>query len=939
VKELLKVTVTLFAALAACLTGSHGDAREIVYLDEGSPLYYLRGYDTPAASWKDPDLTEEASWTYSSAGFGIGYGDGDDRTLLEDMRDGYVTVYVRAHFEAGPELASPLFLKLESHYDDGFVAYLNGTEIGRASIAAGALEASDRARLHEVSEAAALFMPRPDLLREGDNVLAVEVHNASKGSSDLSYRPHLAAYDSPPSGGAVYLDEGLPIYFLRGYETPAASWKDPDFVEDGSWTYSGAGLGIGYGDDDDRTVLEDMRDGYVTVYLRAHFRVGPERSWWRALRLESWFDDGFVAYLNGTELGRAGLPAGPVEAGDGAASHEVTDGSVVFTRDADLLREGDNVLAVEVHNRSIGSSDLSYRARLEALDSMPVPGLTHGPYLQQLGRRSVLVVWETDMPAETAVDYGLRDTFDQRSFDAAPVTHHVALLDGLRPATDYAYRIASGGAAGKVGRFRTEVDRAGAFTVAAYGDTRSNHSDHAAVIAAMIPHKPDLGIHVGDLVGDGDRPDHWAHFFRIEADLLRHMALYPVLGNHEESGALYKHFFELPQASPAPEQYYAFDYATAYVIAVDQYLSDYGAGSEQYTWLEQQLSAASQRSCVRHTIVFLHHGPYSSSNHGSNGRVRSDLVPLFEAYGVDIVFAGHDHAYERSTVNGVKYVVTGGGGAPLYSVSGDWWTDVAESTLQYCILQIEGPRLEFEARREDGSLLDSFVLGGSTAECQTAADCTRQEICSCLANEAGEWRCVHGGCIWNCSDCGEDGDGNGVGDLCEEPPVPADDGGTPSQDSGAAPDPGVTTDPGVASDPGAVRDLGSDPGPGPAVDPGPAIDVDSAPAVDTSTGRLDPGTAPTPQVDTRATVPVTDPPATSGGGSSCAAPGSRTGVPRSNGSWAWLLPMLLVVLPRRGRPPTRIGASGSLPRRDLPSSPSRPTSLELAEIDDLRLDR
>lgn len=84
----------------------------------------------------------------------------------------------------------------------------------------------------------------------------------------------------------------------------------------------------------------------------------------------------------------------------------------------------------------------------------------------------------------------------------------------------------------------------------------------------------------------------------------------------------------------------------------------------------------------------------------------------FEKYGVDIVFNGHDHTYERSFHNGVWYVVTGGGGAPRYAVNvkPNPFQIYAESTLHFCKLRIDGERLAFEMIRADGTVSDTMSV-------------------------------------------------------------------------------------------------------------------------------------------------------------------------------------------------------------------------------------
>jgi len=92
----------------------------------------------------------------------------------------------------------------------------------------------------------------------------------------------------------------------------------------------------------------------------------------------------------------------------------------------------------------------------------------------------------------------------------------------------------------------------------------------------------------------------------------------------------------------------------------------YSTGSFQKAWLQTDLSAASTDPLIDWIFVGFHHPPYSTGQHGSNLIARLELGPLFETYGVDIVFNGHEHNYERIVEqNGVVYIITGGGGAQI----------------------------------------------------------------------------------------------------------------------------------------------------------------------------------------------------------------------------------------------------------------------------------
>ncbi|MFH1434419.1 MAG: metallophosphoesterase family protein [Pseudomonadota bacterium] len=574
----------------------------------------------------------------------------------------------------------------------------------------------------------------------------------------------------------TYVRTAEPIVFLEGHATPASSWTSIAFAEDASWTRSDAGFGIGYGDDDDATVLGDMSGNYLTVYVRYHFTAGPEAAGLVGLQLEALFDDGFAAQLNGEEIARSHLPAGALTADTAATSHEAADGAETFFIDPGLLVEGGNVFSVEVHNTSLSSSDLSFIPTLSGYNEPPVDArITRGPYLQNVTRSSIVVVWETDNPVMSEVRYGTTTDMEQAAGDLTPKTRHEIALEGLEPATDYYYRVESADPPSDRGLFTTVVNTADPFRIAVYGDTRSNHDDHRDVMDRVVLEAPNLALLNGDLVGSGDDEGLWVTFFDVEQAVLMTFPLYPCLGNHEQSGDLYVEYFVLPENSPSAERYYWVRYATAAVIAIDLYTNSFNTSSDQYAWIEETLQAASDNPGIRHILIELHHGPYHSGSHGSNASVRSDLAPLFEAHGVDIVFSGHDHCYERGTVGGVKYVVSGGGGAPLYSIDGDWWTEESESVLHYCILDIHGPRLEFTAKRLDGSTLDHFILGEDVNECTGPADCDGEAHEDCDDGELGGWECVLGGCIWNC--------------VAEEPPPPDEDGEEiPEPPDGASPD-------------------------------------------------------------------------------------------------------------------------------------------------------
>ena len=145
-------------------------------------------------------------------------------------------------------------------------------------------------------------------------------------------------------------------------------WTKPGF-NDTSWLRGK--VSIGYGDDDDATIVSDMRNKYMSLYLRHTFTIGDPYEL-DNLMLHVEFDDGFVAYLNGTEIGRSdtmnftGFPP-PFDAAANAGHEATAKPMIINLKDHfDLLRTGQaqNVLSLQVHNTTKNSSDLSIRPRL-----------------------------------------------------------------------------------------------------------------------------------------------------------------------------------------------------------------------------------------------------------------------------------------------------------------------------------------------------------------------------------------------------------------------------------------------------------------------------------------------------------------------------------------------------------------------------------------------
>jgi 3',5'-cyclic AMP phosphodiesterase CpdA len=234
------------------------------------------------------------------------------------------------------------------------------------------------------------------------------------------------------------------------------------------------------------------------------------------------------------------------------------------------------------------------------------------------------------------------------------------------------------------------------------------------VISAILRYsKPDFVLHTGDLVADGGDTALWPIFFNIEGALLRTAAFYPSLGNHERHARNYTDFI---QTAP----YYSFDWGSAHFSILD---SDIGSAAtserakqaywkEQTEWLEADLRK-SQKATFR--FVAAHHPPMTAVSYrqGDNPHMTA-LMPMFEQYHVTASWFGHDHNYQHYLKNGIHYIITGGGGAPLYDVDKppEGITKKVLTTENFVRIRVEGQNAHIEAFRPDGTKIEDFEFQG-----------------------------------------------------------------------------------------------------------------------------------------------------------------------------------------------------------------------------------
>lgn len=576
--------------------------------------------------------------------------------------------------------------------------------------------------------------------------------------------PHLAraATDELVAAGAVwrYLDDG---------SDQGTAWTSPAF-DDTAWASGPAQLG--YGDGDEATVVSfggDPGNKFVATYYRLSFAVA-DPSAYAVASLELLRDDGAVVHLNGAELHRSNMPAGPIAFSTLASSAISGAGESAFETVAfspSLLVAGTNVLAVEIHQSDPASSDTSFDLRLTASDAAT---LVRGPYLQRATPTSIVARWRTDVPAVGRVRFGAAPgALGSFADEAAATTEHVVEISGLSPDTEYFYSIGdpTGVLAGDDAdhRFRTPPPAGPArpFRVWVAGDSGTADANAAAVrdawLARAATRDADLWLMLGDnAYGSGTDPQYQAAVFDMYPTILRRIPLWPTLGNHDAASAssttqsgVYYDVFTLPTAAEAgglasgTEAYYSFDFANVHFVCLDSQDTDRSPGGAMLTWLQADLAATAREWIV----AFFHHPPYTKGSHDSDnvfdssGRMRDmreNALPILEAAGVDLVLTGHSHSYERSFLLDGHYdvsstlvpamILNGGDGDPagdgayekptlgaganegaVYAVAGSsgqvTFAPLGHPVMRVSLLSLGSMILDFDGARLEAAFVDA----------------------------------------------------------------------------------------------------------------------------------------------------------------------------------------------------------------------------------------
>jgi acid phosphatase type 7 len=300
--------------------------------------------------------------------------------------------------------------------------------------------------------------------------------------------------------------------------------------------------------------------------------------------------------------------------------------------------------------------------------------VTRGPYLQMGSSNRITVRWRTDVATNSRVIYGItQGSLTSAVNDAASVTEHEVTITALSANTKYFYAVGTSTtilAGNDANHFFLTAPTAGTAKptrIWVLGDAGTATSSQTAVKNAYYAYTgsrhTDLWMMLGDnAYSTGTDSEYQAAVFNMYSEMLRKSVLWSTVGNHDTASsttysASYPYFqsFTFPTNAEAgglasgTEQYYSFDYANIHFVCLDSMTSNRATTGPMATWLTNDLASNNKAW----TIVFFHHPPYTKGSHNSDTesqlvQMRTNILPILESAGVDLVLCGHSHSYERS---------------------------------------------------------------------------------------------------------------------------------------------------------------------------------------------------------------------------------------------------------------------------------------------------
>ena len=240
------------------------------------------------------------------------------------------------------------------------------------------------------------------------------------------------------------------------------------------------------------------------------------------------------------------------------------------------------------------------------------------------------------------------------------------------------------------------------------GDTGTGTEQQLELAQVMLRYRQafpfEFVLMMGDnMYGSEKAGDYKQKFENIYRPLLdQKVKFYASLGNHDDSNQRFYEFFNMEG-----QEYYHFKKGNVSFYSLNSNYMD----KKQVDWLNKKLAT----DTATWKIAYFHHPPYSSGGkHGSDTKLREIVEPIFLKHGVNVVFAGHEHFYERiKPQKGIYYFISGSGGKLRKGdvKEGSPLTEKAyDGDMSFMLIEINDKEMHFQVISRTGTTVDRGVI-------------------------------------------------------------------------------------------------------------------------------------------------------------------------------------------------------------------------------------
>lgn len=317
------------------------------------------------------------------------------------------------------------------------------------------------------------------------------------------------------------------------------------------------------------------------------------------------------------------------------------------------------------------------------IGNLHAQNLIRGPYLQSMLPTGVKIMWRTDVPAISKIEYGLsKDNLTETNSSDSLDIDHVLELKNLTPSTTYFYKVSGDNilAGGDDWHHFTTAPPFGSsapFRAWILGDFGTASEDQILVKRSFLNYSATNPVDFWMWLGDntyttGKDFEYQNTVFSSDYgydSIFRYLPFYPTPGNHDYGSVIQGgngvhkgpyfnivNVFQNGEAGGEPsntEKYYSYDYGNVHFISLNSeaVTEVFLTNLTMKNWLIRDL----QKNSQPFTVVYWHQCPYSKGSHNSDAifeinmrAMRENFVPILEEYNVDLVLCGHSHVFERS---------------------------------------------------------------------------------------------------------------------------------------------------------------------------------------------------------------------------------------------------------------------------------------------------